>query len=177
MTSSPALALLAAPSGATRLPALAPIVDAVTLAVDAPPAAVHSALTQVDRLGAPTRALDALGAGERLVLRPTALAPARPGAVSLGAIWRVGDEAAPRDVPSAADFARFAAPGHVKLRWDVDVRPAADDRALLRVAGAATASDAQTHARLLDAWCLVAPLCDTLRRRLARAVAAAAESD
>jgi hypothetical protein len=156
MTPSPAPALLPEMADAAPVVPPAPIVDAFSVVVDAPVADVRAALHRVDLLDGPSRALDALGAV--LVLRPTTLAPAHAGGASFGVGWRVGD-------------------GHVTVRWDVDVRPDADERAVLSVAGAAAASDAETHARLLDAWCLVAPLCDTLRRRLARAVAAAAESD
>jgi hypothetical protein len=73
-------------------------------------------------------------------------------------------------------FEAFGRPGHVKVRWEVQVRPAGDGGSFLSIATRFTATDDDSRARLLDAWGIVGPLSRSLARRAARTVQARAEA-
>jgi hypothetical protein len=144
------------------------VADTLTIAVDAPPVSVREALSRIDPAAPLTRALCALDAAGRL-----ALAPARIDR-SLGMIWRI-DARAPAEQVSPAGFDSFSAPGHVKVRWDVEVTTSGGDSALLSIVSRFTATDERSRERLLDAWGVVGALSRALVERAAHAVKSYAE--
>jgi hypothetical protein len=144
------------------------VTDTLTIAVDAPPVSVREALSRIDP-GAPlTRTLCALDAAGRL-----ALAPARIGR-GLGMIWRI-DARAPAERVSPAGFDSFSAPGHVKVRWEVEVTASGADGTLLSIVSRFTATDERSRGRLLDAWGVIGALSRVLVERAAHAVKSYAE--
>jgi hypothetical protein len=146
-----------------------------TTVVDADPSFTRDLLGQLDLTTAARRMLEALDAGDRLVLAPTRL-PSTAGRPSIGMIWRLGG---PRPVSHAAprDFASFDEPCHVKARWDIGVEPRTDAPCLLSVQTELTATDDDARARILDAWGIVEPLASAFVHRIARTIKDAAEHD
>jgi hypothetical protein len=149
--------------------------DSLTIPLDAEPRAVVAALDRVDLAAPVARALEALDLAGRVVLSPAVLGPAGGGGLALGLIWRIGPTAPEQRVEPHA-FEAFGSRGHVKVRWEVQVRAAADGGSFLSIATRFTATDDDSRARLLDAWGLVGPISRNLARRAARTVQARAEA-
>ena len=96
-----------------------------------------------------------------------------PSPAPTGGIWRI-DEADPGRRAAATEFDSFAAPGHVKVSWEIDVA-AGEQHTLLSIRTRFTSTDEAANARLLDAWALVGPLTDTLTARAAHSIKAYTE--
>lgn len=146
-----------------------------TAVVEAGQALANDLLAQLDLAAGARRMLFALDAGDRLVLQPARLPSTAKGA-SVGMIWRIGRRPA-ESRADVGDFASFAAPGHVKARWDIRIEPATTAGCLLTIRTELTATDDEARARLLDAWGLVEPLSSAVVHRIARTIKDAAESD
>jgi hypothetical protein len=149
--------------------------DSLTIPLDAEPRAVVAALDRVDLAAPIARALQALDLAGRVVLSPAVVGPAGGGGLALGLIWRIGPTAPEQRVEPHA-FEAFGSRGHVKVRWEVQVRAAGDGGSFLSIATRFTATDDDSRERLLDAWGLVGPLSQTIARRAARTVKARAEA-
>lgn len=147
------------------------VTESLTIALDASAATTLEGLRRVDLTAPAVRALHALDAADRIALLPTRLGAPCAGALVLALIWRIdGSRAAERIEPHA--FEAFTSPGHVKVRWEIQVAPAGEDRAFLSIATRFAATDDRSRARLLDAWGLVGALNRTLVERAARSVKA-----
>lgn len=145
------------------------LMESTTVVVDAAPALTVAAVCRVDLAAPIARALAALDLAGRFVLPPARIGPAR-----FGAVWRIdGLPHAGRIAPERFDA--FAAPGYVKLTWDVEVVPADDGGALLSIESDFAATDARSAERLLDGWSLIGPLSHALREHAGHAVKAFAE--
>jgi hypothetical protein len=141
-----------------------------TVALDASMCQAIEALHRLDLTARPTRALRALDAGDRIALFPTHLGARCVNSISLGLAWRIdGARRAKRITPD--DFEGFGSPGHIKVRWSVDLRPS-ESGVFLSIATRFTATDAGSRARLLDAWAVIGPLCDALVEGAARSIEA-----
>jgi hypothetical protein len=127
-----------------------------TVALDASAAPAIDALHRLDLSARATRALCALDVADRIALFPTQLGAPSLNSVSVGLIWRIdGSCRAERITPDGFDG--FGSPGHIKVRWSVDVTPS-ESGAFLSVATCFAATDAGSRARLLDAWAVIGPL-------------------
>ena len=140
------------------------VAESLTVALDADPAATRLALERLDLTGPITRALLALDATDRFALLPTRLDQR-----TLGAIWRI-DRAAPRARVTARDFDGFRRPGHVKVRWTLDLMPSEPGGSWLTIRTCLTAADEETAAGLRAGWGLVDAVSRVLVARMARAV-------
>ena len=146
-----------------------------TTIVEAAPSVSGDLLERLDLTTAARRMLDALDAGDRLVLAPARL-PSIAGEPSIGMIWRLGG---PRPASHAEPrtFASFSEPGHVKARWDIGIEPRTNAPCLLTVRTELTATDDDARARILDAWGIVEPLASAFVHRVARTIKDAAEDE
>ncbi|HEX8104246.1 MAG TPA: hypothetical protein VF533_16640 [Solirubrobacteraceae bacterium] len=171
-----ATALQSLAAGRDPRPAAAPLSSTLSVAVDAPADAVRAALAGADPGAAVIRTLGALGLLDRAALLPAAVPAATAAARTLGMIWRLAGTPSHGHVPAGL-FPVFSAPGHVKVRWDIAVRPGAGGTAFLAIRTSFEATDHRSRERLLDAWGQVAPLARELARRAAAVVEAVAEGD
>ena len=144
-----------------------------TVALDASLGDSIEALQRLDLTARPARALRALDVGDRIALFPTRLGAACATSISLGLIWRI-DRTRRAERITADDFTSFARPGHIKVRWSVDLRRS-ESGVFLSIATHFTATDAGSRARLLDAWAVIGPLSDALVEGAARSIEAVSQ--
>jgi hypothetical protein len=127
-----------------------------TVALDASAGLATEALHRLDLSARAARALRALDVADRIALFPTQLGAPSANSVSLALIWRIdGSRRAERIMPDG--FEGFGRPGHIKVRWSVNLKPS-ESRVFLSIATRFTATDARSRARLLDAWAVIGPL-------------------
>jgi hypothetical protein len=139
-----------------------------TVALDASAGPAIEALHRLDLPARAARALRALDVADRIALFPTRLGAPSEDSVSLGLIWRIdASRRAERVTPDG--FSGFRSPGHVKVRWSVDITPA-ESGAFLSIATRFTATDARSRARLLDGWSVVGPLSGAFVQGAARSI-------
>jgi hypothetical protein len=148
------------------------VTNTLVVTVDAEPQTVREALDRLDLAASAARALDALGVGDRIALRPSLLAAAPGPELVFGLVWRLAGPATtidPRSV-GACDV-----PGHVKVIWDLRVQPGALEGALLSATRRFISTDEAARARLLAAWGIIGSVADSLSRRMLTAVKRCAE--
>jgi hypothetical protein len=139
-----------------------------TVALDASAGPVIEALHRLDLTVRAARALRALDVADRVALFPTQLGAPSSNSVSFGLIWRVdGSRRAERITPDG--FEGFGSPGHIKVRWSVDLTPS-ESGVFLSIATRFTATDPGSRARLLDAWAVIGPLSGALVEGAVRSV-------
>ena len=127
-----------------------------TVALDASAGPAIEALHRLDLTARATRALCALDIADRIALVPTQLGAPSATSISLGLIWRIdGTRRVERITPDG--FEGFGSPGHIKVRWSLDLTPS-EPGVFLSIATRFTATDACSRARLLDAWAVIDPL-------------------
>jgi hypothetical protein len=145
------------------------LTESLTILVDAVPTLTAAAVGRLDLAEPVARALIALDLADRFALLPApVVGPAAGDPVVFGMIWRIdAGETAERIRPE--QFESFAGPGHVKVRWTVEV-VASGASALLSIDTRFSTTDDQSAARLLDAWSVIGPLSHALRERAAHAV-------
>jgi hypothetical protein len=148
-----------------RLPALEPaatdphsttwdVSDSLTIAVDASTTDTREALRRLDLTAPAKRALHALAAADRVALLPARVGASPTGLPVLGLIWQLEGSRPPERLEPHA-FEAFSSPGHVKVRWEILVEPAAEAGAFLSITTRVAATDDRSRARLLDAWGIV----------------------
>jgi hypothetical protein len=148
------------------------VTDTLVVTVDAEPQTVRQALDRLDLAASAARALDALGVADRAALAPSPLAAAPGPELVFGLVWRLAGPAttiAPCSVPA------YDVPGHVKVIWDLRVRPGALEGALLSTTRRFTATDDAARARLLTAWGIIATIANSLSRQTLTAIKRYAE--
>jgi hypothetical protein len=148
------------------------VTDTLVLAVNAEPETLAEALDRLALGDSVARALDALGVADRLVLGPALLASTRGKELVFGLVWRV-EESVEAIEPS--DFQTFDTPGHVKVTWDLRVRPSAGGGSFLSTTTRFAATDEVTRARLLAGWGIIGRLAKSLSQRTLALVKACAE--
>ncbi len=127
--------------------------------VDAHPATVAAALETLPLSNTAAAAIEALGITDRLAAGPAQLAARGAYERVYGLLWRLAP----------------GAPGHINVIWDVDVRPGADDGAVLASTVRFVATDDPARASLLTAWGLVGAIATVLSKRALATVRAYAE--
>jgi hypothetical protein len=131
--------------------------------VDADPAAVADGLQRLPLSNPATAACEALGIMDRLAAGPSQLAARGTYERVYGLIWRLPPGRPVRLEPH--DIGGFAAPGHVKVFWDVDVSAGALDGAVLASTMRFVATDEAARTSLLAAWALVGGVSTALCKR------------
>jgi hypothetical protein len=143
--------------------------------VDAHPATVAAGLQRLPLSNPVAEAIEALGLAGRLTAGPAQLAARGEYERVYGLVWRLAPGRPvwlqPRDIGG------FAAPGHVKVIWDVDVRVGALDGAVLASTTRFLATDDFARARLLTAWGLIGTVATALSKRALATLQGYAEHD
>jgi hypothetical protein len=155
-------------AGARTAPGAGDVRQSYTVALDSSAGPVVEALHRLDLSARAARALHALDLADRFALFLTQLGAPSLNSVSFGLIWRIdGSRRAGRITPDG--FEGFGSPGHIKVRWSVDLTPS-ESRVFLSIATRFTATDAGSRARLLDAWAVIGPLSDAFVHGAVRSV-------
>lgn len=139
------------------------VTDTRVVLVDADPAAVLEALEHLDLAAPATSAIRALGIANRIALAPTLLDAGAGAERVYGLVWRIDGGAAARIEPG--EVGTFAGPGHVKVFWDVRVRPGAESGSTLSSTARFVATDAAAREHLAAAWGIVGAVSAVLSRR------------
>jgi hypothetical protein len=148
------------------------VTDTLVVAVKGEPETVRVALERLALTDPATRALHALGVADRLALAPTLLAAAQGNDPVFGLVWRVEG---PAQTLAPTDLEAFDTPGHVKVAWDLRVRPSATEGSFLSTTTRFAATDETTRARLLAGWRVIGPLSMSLSQRTLATVKAYVE--
>ena len=148
------------------------VTDTLVLAIDEEPERLREALEILDLTSPAVRALEALGATDRLALAPTLLAIESGPALVFGLVWRYDGPAVAVD---PARVRAFDIPGHVKVIWDVRIRPDGLEGAVLSSTRRFTATDDAARARLLDGWGVIGTVAKSVSRRILATVERHAE--
>lgn len=151
------------------------VTDSLTVKVDASAEETRAALDRLDLAAPALRALRALGVADRAALPPTRLG-APDADVAFGLIWRL-DGTFTAECPVPSGFGAFGSPGHLKVKWELRVKPSAAGGAYLSVSTRFEATDAPSRARLVEAWSLVGEVSGAFVRQAAAAVKADAEGE
>ena len=139
------------------------VTDTLVLVIDEEPETLREALEALDLTAPVVRALEALGATDRLALAPTLLAIESGPALVFGLVWRYDGPAAAVD---PARVRAFDIPGHVKVIWNVQVRPGGLEGAVLSSTRRFAATDDAARARLLDGWGVIGTVAKSVSRRI-----------
>ncbi len=118
--------------------------------VEASSPAVEAAAANQDLVGPLVEGLLALGVAQHIVTP-----------CPNGLIWRFD----------------AGAPGRIRLAWAVSVEPETDDASLVTFSVRATASDAASRERLLDAWPVIGPIVEHHAHRILRSIEALADEE
>lgn len=149
------------------------VTDTRVVLVDANPAAVLGGVERVDLPRTVVRAIEALGAGDRLALAPTRLEAGRRPEHVYGMAWRVDGGPAERVHPH--HLRAFDRPGYVKVIWDVRVEAGGETGTLLSTTTRFVSTDHESRERLGAAWGVLGMASAALSKRALAAIKRYAE--